>query len=155
MLRLSSAAGNGISSLARKYSYAEAYQLGFIWSRFSFLVNSTHCPTPRVTRWDELPGSVGRFPISSLERRFASSSSSNGASDLPSIDGKGPPPEEPPAGLCCMSGCANCVWLEHAKELMKYYDDGGVKAEEALKKIKDPSLKAFLKFEFDALKLRK
>jgi len=118
-----------------------------------------------VARWDELLGSVGRFPISSLDMRFASSSSnssssytsssspgkSNGASDLPSIDGKGPPPEEPPAGLCCMSGCANCVWLEHAKELLEYYDDGGVKAEEALKKIKDPSLKAFLKFEFDGL----
>jgi len=75
-----------------------------------------------------------------------------GGSGLPRLEGKGPPPEEPPAGLCCMSGCANCVWLEHAKELIAYYEDGGAKAEEALKKIKDPSLKAFLKFELQSLK---
>ena len=41
-----------------------------------------------------------------------------------------------------------------SQELMAYYEDGGTKAEEALKKIKDPSLKAFLKFELDGLKKR-
>ena len=45
--------------------------------------------------------------------------------------------------------------LSYIQELLEYYDDGGVQAEEALKKIKDPSLKAFLKFEFDGLKLKK
>lgn len=89
-------------------------------------------------------------------RPFSRSSrtNSNGDDDsgLPRVEGKGRPPEEPPAGLCCMSGCANCVWLEHAQELIAYYDDGGDKAEEALNKIKDPSLKAFLKMELQSLK---
>merc|ERR1712136_313273 len=76
-------------------------------------------------------------------------------SGLPIVPGKGPPPEEPPVGLCCASGCANCVWLEYAKELLTYYDDEGVQAQQALKKISDPSLKAFLQFEFEAIKKTK
>jgi len=99
--------------------------------------------------------SVARLHAALSPWRFDFKTFSSEKNDgLPPMDGKGPPPEEPPAGLCCMSGCANCVWLEHAKELMDYYQDGGTKAEEALKKIKDPSLKAFLKFELDALKKR-
>jgi hypothetical protein len=55
-------------------------------------------------------------------------------------------PEEPTT--CCMSGCANCVWLEYAEKLSRYYRDGG---EEAFKKIQekvtDPNMKAFLLHE--------
>ena len=61
------------------------------------------------------------------------------------IPGKGPPPDLPIT--CCMSGCANCVWLSYADELMEYYSDGGDKALEAIDKIEDPMLKAFLKME--------
>lgn len=59
-------------------------------------------------------------------------------------------PEEPTN--CCMSGCANCVWIEYAKELTKIYSDGGDKAKELiLQKITDPSLKMFLQMELRAL----
>lgn len=56
-------------------------------------------------------------------------------------------PEEPTT--CCMSGCANCVWLDYAEKLCQYYNDGG---EEALKKINenvsDLSIKAFILHEW-------
>ncbi|XP_035694734.1 uncharacterized protein LOC118428701 [Branchiostoma floridae] len=52
-----------------------------------------------------------------------------------------------PPDNCCMSGCPNCVWLEHAEELLEHYKDGGEKALEALEQIEDPSLKMFLKME--------
>lgn len=63
------------------------------------------------------------------------------------VPGKGPPPEPPTT--CCMSGCANCVYIAYAEELKAYYSDGGQKAREALEQIEDPSLKAFLKLELD------
>ncbi|KAK7507876.1 hypothetical protein BaRGS_00000841 [Batillaria attramentaria] len=61
------------------------------------------------------------------------------------VPGKGPPPE-PPVD-CCMSGCANCVWILYAEELKDYYSDGGEAARQALEQIENPSLKAFLKLE--------
>lgn len=55
-------------------------------------------------------------------------------------------PEEPTN--CCMSGCANCVWIDYAKQITKIYADGGSKAQKLiLKKISDPNLKVFLKME--------
>lgn len=71
---------------------------------------------------------------------------------------KDPPTSEPAFELpeaptnCCMSGCANCVWIDYAKQLTRIYSDGGSKAQHLiLEKISDPSLKVFLKMELTAL----
>ncbi|XP_076054753.1 uncharacterized protein LOC143033331 [Oratosquilla oratoria] len=59
---------------------------------------------------------------------------------------KSGPPEAP--STCCMSGCANCVWIDYADALAKYYKDGGKKAKEAIEKeVTDPNMKAFLTLE--------
>lgn len=66
------------------------------------------------------------------------------------IPGKGMPPE-PPVD-CCMSGCANCVWIMYANELKKYYEkDGNERAKREIDKIDNPSLKMFLKLELGLL----
>lgn len=52
-------------------------------------------------------------------------------------------PEAPTS--CCMSGCANCVWLEYAEKVTKYFRDGGEKAlKEIDEKVQDPNIKAFI-----------
>ncbi|XP_061180961.1 uncharacterized protein LOC133189593 [Saccostrea echinata] len=64
--------------------------------------------------------------------------------------GKGMPPE-PPVD-CCMSGCANCVWIMYANELRNYYKkDGNERAKKEIEKIENPSLKMFLKLELGLL----
>lgn len=77
----------------------------------------------------------------------------NGESQFSSNDvipGKGMPPE-PPVD-CCMSGCANCVWIMYANELKKYYEkDGNERAKREIEKIENPSLKMFLKLELGLL----
>lgn len=66
------------------------------------------------------------------------------------IPGKGMPPE-PPVD-CCMSGCANCVWIMYANELKQYYEkDGNERAKREIEKIDNPSLKMFLKLELGLL----
>ena len=61
------------------------------------------------------------------------------------VAGKGPPPEAPVH--CCMSGCANCVWIAYAEALKDYYSDGGDSAKLAIENIDNPSLKMFVKLE--------
>ena len=52
-----------------------------------------------------------------------------------------------------MSGCANCVWLDYAEEMVKYYEALGKKMElsELLNtlddNVDDPMVKAFLTME--------
>ncbi|KAG5900582.1 hypothetical protein JTB14_022885 [Gonioctena quinquepunctata] len=55
-------------------------------------------------------------------------------------------PEEPTT--CCMTGCAECVWLEYAEKLSEYFGDSGEGAlKEINEKITDPNMKAFLLHE--------
>ena len=62
-----------------------------------------------------------------------------------------PPPELPTT--CCMSGCANCVWLDYAEDMVKYYKKRGehVPKDKILKEIEshlsDPMVKAFVLLE--------
>uniref|UniRef100_A0A1B6GMJ8 Oxidoreductase-like domain-containing protein n=1 Tax=Cuerna arida TaxID=1464854 RepID=A0A1B6GMJ8_9HEMI len=59
-------------------------------------------------------------------------------------------PEEPTT--CCMSGCANCVWIEYANQLCKIFGDGGEKSKEiVLSKVTDPNMRAFLLMELKAM----
>ncbi|RZF33226.1 hypothetical protein LSTR_LSTR014031 [Laodelphax striatellus] len=68
----------------------------------------------------------------------------NGKSDFP----------DPPTN-CCMSGCANCVYLEYAEQLTKIFKDSGEKSREIiLSKISDPNMQAFLRTELQIMAMK-
>lgn len=53
---------------------------------------------------------------------------------------------------CCMSGCANCVWIQYAQDLTDLYQVSGDTAKKIImKRIKDPSMQVFLKMELNSL----
>ena len=59
-------------------------------------------------------------------------------------------PPEPPI-TCCMSGCVNCVWIQYAEDLTKYYKDGGERVRKEIEKIEDPNMKMIVKMELGLL----
>ena len=71
--------------------------------------------------------------------------SSNNQKDLSTESSEIQIPDPPTT--CCMSGCANCVWIEYAQELAEIYKDGGEAAQMVMKAIDDPSIKIFISLE--------
>lgn len=60
-----------------------------------------------------------------------------------------------PPTTCCMSGCANCVWIEYAEKLTKVFNDGGEAAQkEIMEKVCDPNMQAYLAMELRILKVK-
>ena len=62
----------------------------------------------------------------------------------PAVANDLPPPPLP--GMCCMSGCANCVWIQYAEELVNLYHNSEA-AKKAIENIPDENMKAFLKID--------
>lgn len=61
-----------------------------------------------------------------------------------------PPPELPEEPTtCCMSGCANCVWIEYAEQVKNILANSDSKqvTQIILDKVQDPNMKAFLSME--------
>lgn len=104
--------------------------------RTQFSVAHTFCRTPSLQSHTVNRTPSALFPNCSKPSCSFSSSTSDDDVELP------PPPTD-----CCMSGCANCVWLSYAEELAQIYKDGGRAAERVLEAIEDPSLKIFLSLE--------
>ncbi|XP_016771535.2 oxidoreductase-like domain-containing protein 1, partial [Apis mellifera] len=49
---------------------------------------------------------------------------------------------------CCMSGCANCVWIQYAEKLSATLKESDVDVQKLIMdKIQDPNMKAFLSME--------
>lgn len=84
-------------------------------------------------------------------RKCSGGSSSNSTKEVGKCE-DGTLPEEPTN--CCMSGCANCVWIEYARELTKIYRDGGEKARNlVISRITDPNIRIFIQMELKTLNL--
>eukprot|EP00088_Acartia_fossae_P001560 TRINITY_DN10609_c0_g1_i21.p1 TRINITY_DN10609_c0_g1~~TRINITY_DN10609_c0_g1_i21.p1 ORF type:complete len:120 (-),score=11.82 TRINITY_DN10609_c0_g1_i21:112-471(-) len=89
-----------------------------------------------------------------LTRRLCSKSSHEDytkENTTPHLTSYGLPPEVP--STCCASGCASCVWLDYAEEVIKYYEgkSESLSCDQLLqdveKNIQDPMIKTFVKME--------
>lgn len=57
---------------------------------------------------------------------------------------------------CCMSGCANCVWISYAEQLSGIIGTSDVNLQTAiLERVQDPNMRAFLTMELRNRKLIK
>ncbi|XP_019761019.1 oxidoreductase-like domain-containing protein 1 [Dendroctonus ponderosae] len=124
---------------------------------FYHLGTSGRLPMSRVcivglTKWLHSLGASASSPndAKSTLNGLSLQGNSDDSHSLENHENMSPPsiqaPEEP--ATCCMSGCANCVWLEYAEKLTEYYRDGGeTSVKEINEKITDPSIKAYLLFE--------
>jgi len=55
---------------------------------------------------------------------------------------------------CCMSGCANCVWIQYAERLSSTLEASDVDLQKAiLERVQDPNMRAFLMMELRCRKL--
>ncbi|XP_043521999.1 oxidoreductase-like domain-containing protein 1 isoform X2 [Frieseomelitta varia] len=63
-------------------------------------------------------------------------------SDVSTIDDMSEPTN------CCMSGCANCVWIQYAEKLSATLEKSDVDVQKLIMdKVQDPNMKAFLSME--------
>jgi len=92
-----------------------------------------------------------RIKQSSADSTAKVSAELSGPPEIPSTAEWLGPPEIP--NTCCMSGCANCVWLDYAEEVVRYFDSRSEKVDlqvlldEVERNIQDPMIKSFIKME--------
>lgn len=49
---------------------------------------------------------------------------------------------------CCMSGCANCVWIQYAEKLSSVMNKSSEEVQKIiLEKVQDPNMRSFLSME--------
>ncbi|XP_014233803.1 oxidoreductase-like domain-containing protein 1 [Trichogramma pretiosum] len=55
---------------------------------------------------------------------------------------------------CCMSGCANCVWIDYAEKLSIFMKNSPGHVQKVLmEKVQDPNMRAFLSMELRVRKI--
>ncbi|XP_051171199.1 uncharacterized protein LOC127288038 [Leptopilina boulardi] len=57
---------------------------------------------------------------------------------------------------CCMSGCANCVWIQYAEKVSQLLNESDKNFKEIImEKVQDPNMRAFLEMELRCRDLSK
>ena len=99
---------------------------------------------------DDTIGAPPSKPPNELRKGAPQESTNEASEGITRGPFQGQPPEPPELGICCMTGCANCVWIKHVEELKGFYQEKGKDAaKKAIEQVPDENLKAFLKIELD------